>query len=291
MAAQKGTWKEFVVAGGVAGVVSRTAIAPIERMKIIYQVKTAADGEGLVGLVRGVVRREGVLSLWNGNMAAVIRVMPYLSIQFASFEAYSAALAEGGAVRSRTAQTLAAGSLAGCTAVAATYPLDVVRARMALQAEGLADTAYRSMADALVTIAREEGRAGLYRGVVATLSGAAPYTGLKFATYDALKRLMRSTLGVEERELPGWLRVGAGASAGLLALTFVYPFDVIRRRMQTHRGGARYPSLAAAFARIAREEGVRRGLYRGLSLNYLKTLPNVAIYLSLYDLLKARLAA
>jgi hypothetical protein len=35
----------------------------------------------------------------------------------------------------------------------------------------------------------------------------------------------------------------------------------------------------------------RRGLYRGLSLNYLKTMPNVAIYMSLYDFLKIRLTS
>ena len=59
--------------------------------------------------------------------------------------------------------------------------------------------------------------------------------------------------------------------------------------MQTHQGGAKYPSIAAAFKTIYRHEGLKAGLYRGLSLNYMKTLPNVAIYLSLYDYVKKQL--
>ena len=115
-----------------------------------------------------------------------------------------------------------------------------------------------------------------------------------------------------------WQRVTAGAVAGLMAQTAIYPLDVVRRRMQTHEGsGAAYRSPLHALRTIAREEGVRRGLYRGLTLNYLKTMcaaarssrapailtreptprlferigrrPNVAIYMSLYDIIKIRL--
>ena len=96
-------------------------------------------------------------------------------------------------------------------------------------------------------------------------------------------------LDIKEQELPGWVRVSSGAVAGLLALTCVYPFDVIRRRMQTHQGGAKYPSVLAAFQTIYKHEGLKAGLYRGLSLNYMKTLPNVAIYMSLYDYVKKKL--
>lgn len=68
-------------------------------------------------------------------------------------------------------------------------------------------------------------------------------------------------------------------------IVFVHSFHKTFR-YQTHKGGAKYPSVWLAFKTILREEGVTRGLYRGLSLNYIKTLPNVAIYMSLYDLIK-----
>lgn len=70
----------------------------------------------------------------------------------------------------------------------------------------------------------------------------------------------------------------------------MYPFDVIRRRNQTHRGPTnRYSSVFNALITIARDEGVKNGLYRGLSLNFIKTLPNVAIYMSLYDIIKRKI--
>lgn len=98
--------------------------------------------------------------------------------------------------------------------------------------------------------------------------------------------------GVHESELNPWQRVAAGAVAGLLAQTIVYPLDVVRRRMQTHRSSEPlYDSPLHALRTIAREEGVLRGLYRGLALNWLKTAPNVAIYMSLYDTVKAHLVA
>ena len=82
--------------------------------------------------------------------------------------------------------------------------------------------------------------------------------------------------------------VGAGAIAGVIAQTFVYPMDVIRRRNQTHGGDKElYKNTWDAIKVIYREEGLRRGLYKGLSLNYLKTAPNTALYLSLYDFFKS----
>jgi hypothetical protein len=223
---------------------------------------------------------------------AVIRVVPYMSIQFASYEVYNDFFTKNAPLPAKNVLTpVLAGSMAGLTAVALTYPLDTVRARMALQLEGHSTTQYSGVVNALATIAKHEGVPALYRGIQATMVGVAPYTGIKFGTYELMKTALRNAIGVEEKDLPSYMRAAAGASAGMFALTFVYPFDVIRRRFQTHKGGAKYPSLWAALTTILREEGLVKGLYRGLSLNYIKTLPNVAIYMSLYDYIKTRINA
>jgi hypothetical protein len=162
-------------------------------------------------------------------------------VQFVSYEKYKGVLREAGPpTASPVVIGLGAGSLAGVTAVCATYPLDVVRARMALQTEGIAQTSYRNMFDALVGVGRTEGARALYRGLAATVVGAAPYTGLKFGFYEFFKLSWCEHYGIDENQMHGGVRVGAGATAGLLALSAVYPFDVIRRRMQTHKGGARW---------------------------------------------------
>lgn len=285
----------YVVSGGVAGMISRTCVAPIERVKIVYQVSRShvGVGTGYSNILPRILEQEGVLALWKGNSAAVARVIPYMAIQFLMYETYHDLLeSEKNPFLSMNAPvvwTLGAGSLAGLTAVIATYPLDVVRARLAMQNEGVASTAYKGFIDCLRTIPREEGYGSLYRGMATTMLGNAPYTGLKFATYEAGKQIFKDYLSIDEKDLTGPMRVTAGSSAGLIALTFVYPFDVIRRRMQTHRGGKAYPSVYIALKTIFKEEGLKRGLYKGLTLNYLKTLPNVAIYMSVYDYIKLRM--
>ena len=118
--------------------------------------------------------------------------------------------------------------------------------------------------------------------------GVAPYAGLKFLSYEGLKSVLANVFGVQETELKPWQRLGSGLVAGMLAQTFVYPMDVIRRRMQT-AGTQLYASTWDALRTIAQQEGIRNGLYRGLTLNYLKTMPNVAIYMTLYDIVKAEL--
>jgi len=277
-------WVEFLVAGGSAGAIARTCVAPIERVKIIFQVN---KGGQYKSLGPQLVREEGILSLWKGNSAAVIRVIPYMSLTFLGYEKYNGLYSN---VNSLTLRHLMAGSSAGVTAVLITYPLDLVRARLAMQERNALKHQYKGVFDALVTIPKRHGFAALYRGISPTLVGVAPYNGLKFAAYDAIKYYSRKFTGKTEETLPVQFRLFAGGLAGLIAQTFTYPMDVLRRRMQTFDGvGSRYSSVTAGLREIVAEEGIRRGLYRGLTLNYLKTIPNVMIYMSLYDIFKQQL--
>jgi len=121
------------------------------------------------------------------------------------------------------------------------------------------------------------------------MTGAGIYCGLKFATYDLCKDLCRRHLLPDPEGPPSALhRAVSGGLAGVIAQTFVYPFDVLRRRLQT--GGpemkAKYPGTLQGLWTLYREEGVVKGLYRGCSLNYIKTVPNTTVYLALFDLLK-----
>ena len=272
---------EYFLAGGFAGVISRTCIAPIERVKILYQINKGTATSGFA-VAKNILENEGAIAFWKGNSAAVVRVIPYMSLTFLTFEEYKASLLAVGVPKQLS--TLVAGSLGGVTAVVCTYPLDLVRATMATPA----GAHHTSMGSALTSIARERGAAALYSGVTATCVGVAPYAGLKFLSYEALKGVLGTFVGLREEELRPSQRLAAGTFAGLIAQTFVYPLDVIRRRMQTSASVV-YSSTWDALSTIARQEGVRNGLYRGLTLNYLKTMPNVAIYMSLYDIVKAAL--
>uniref|UniRef100_A0A6U6JSJ1 Mitochondrial carrier protein n=1 Tax=Zooxanthella nutricula TaxID=1333877 RepID=A0A6U6JSJ1_9DINO len=292
--------------GGVAGMVARTIIAPIERVKIIFQTKAASGGGAAVGqgwgtLIARVVEDgggglRGVVAFWKGNSVAVVRVFPYLGVQLASNDYYKQVLARvaGGAsggspIVSGEVQRFLAGGGAGMTAVATTYPLDLARARMALLLEQGA-LKVPSMWGTLKHVYAQEGSLlALYSGAGVSMTGAAIYCGLKFATYDISKAFCRKHFLPDTEGPPSSLhRAVSGGLAGVFAQTFVYPFDVLRRRLQT--GGAeakkKYPGSASGLWRLYKDEGFVRGLYRGCSLNYMKTVPNTTVYLALFDYLK-----
>ena len=93
----------------------------------------------------------------------------------------------------KTVSALTAGSLAGLTAVALTYPLDMVRASMATPS-----STHTSMAGAMQSIVQTRGVGALYSGISATMVGVAPYAGLKFSAYEGLKGVLGSVAGVQE---------------------------------------------------------------------------------------------
>jgi len=234
-----------------------------------------------------------VLAFWKGNSVAVIRVFPYLGVQLSSNEYFRKLLSPLGPQRAGVLNAegikFFAGGGAGMAAVFCTYPLDLARARLALLMEQGAThipSMYGVMREAYL---KEGSIRALYSGVGISMTGAAIYCGIKFASYDACKDICRRRFLPDPEGSPSAIhRALSGGFAGVIAQTFVYPVDVIRRRLQT--GGleakAKYPGFVSGLWRLYRDEGLLRGLYRGLSLNYLKTVPNTTVYLALFDYLR-----
>lgn len=148
------------------------------------------------------------------------------------------------------------------TSVLATYPLDIVRGRLTAQG-GATSTQYTGMVDALSSIVRNEGVAGLYRGIAPTLIGIAPYVGINFLVYESLKERAPVEPGATGPSAL-WL-AGCGAAAGTTGQTVAYPADVLRRRFQLQalsEATTKYSGVVGAVVTIVREEGIR-GLYKG----------------------------
>eukprot|EP00899_Mesostigma_viride_P002434 jgi/Mesvir1/12191/Mv00428-RA.1 len=242
--------REFI-AGGIAGGCAKTAAAPLERLKILWQTEDPKyRGLGVAGSLSKIVRTEGLLGLYRGNSASVIRIVPYAAVHFMAYEQYRDILVASG-LQDTPRLDLLAGSVAGCSAVVLTYPLDLVRTRLAVQPAPQASSwephlpsgtitadqlrrqcpqavpQYRGVADALGGVGRREGFFGLYRGVGPTLLGVLPYSGLKFFIYEFLK------LHFSDKSRPSVAQnMFFGIWAGLVGQTATYPLDVVRRRMQ-----------------------------------------------------------
>ncbi|KAJ2903539.1 putative solute carrier family 25 member 42 protein [Zalerion maritima] len=272
-------------AGGVAGAVSRTVVSPLERLKILFQIQNAGREEYKLGVgkaLRKMWMEEGFAGLMRGNGTNCIRIVPYSAVQFGSYNFYKRNVFEEYPGQELTSgKRLICGGCAGISSVVFTYPLDIVRTRLSIQTASFTDLGNRpnkmpGMWETLGKMYKTEGGfVALYRGIVPTVAGVAPYVGLNFMTYD----FVRKSLTPEGDKNPSSIRkLAAGAISGAVAQTCTYPFDVLRRRFQinTMSGmGYQYKSIGDALRVIVKEEGVR-GLYKGIVPNLLKVVPSMA---------------
>jgi len=275
-------------------------------------------------------REEGFKGYMRGNGINCLRIVPYSAVQFTTYEQLKKWFTRHGTRELDTPTRLVSGALAGITSVCSTYPLDLVRSRLSIATASLPtpiidkqppkpssgvssvsqtlSSAYHtsslssSRSSALaaseltmwgmtVKVMREEGGVrGLYRGLVATAMGVAPYVGINFAAYEALRGIITPP---GKSSIPR--KLACGALAGSISQTLTYPFDVLRRKMQvvgmkTGNLGYKYNGAFDALRVIFRDEGIP-GLYRGLWPNLLKVAPSIATSFFTYELVKEYLVA
>ncbi|XP_027079642.1 mitochondrial adenine nucleotide transporter ADNT1 [Coffea arabica] len=300
-----------LAAGGIAGGVSRTAVAPLERLKILLQVQNphSIKYNGTVQGLKYIWRTEGFMGLFKGNGSNCARIVPNSAVKFFSYEQASRQIlwfyrkqTGRGDAELTPVLRLGAGACAGIIAMSATYPMDMVRGRLTVQTEK-SPTQYRGIFHALRTVFMEEGPRALYKGWLPSVIGVIPYVGLNFAVYESLKDwLVKSRpLGlIQESELSVTTKLACGAVAGTIGQTVAYPLDVIRRRMQMvgwkdaasvvsgdgkRRVPLEYSGMVDAFRKTVRHEGFG-ALYKGLVPNSVKVVPSIAIAFVTYEVAK-----
>jgi|TARA_B110000971_G_scaffold206225_1_gene229306 solute carrier family 25 phosphate transporter 23/24/25/41 len=288
------------------------------------------ENQGILRALSKIVREEGVRALWKGNGVTVLHRLPYSSINFYAYENImdwlegEGAFAHtgpgvgkdegGGEGKGKSngddessnlnhnqnatkkiglgwdvARRLLAGGSAGMIACTLTYPLDLVRTRLAAQTT---TKHYSGLTNALVTIAKEEGIRGLYRGLAPTLAGVGPNLAINFAAYETFRRVASEKVGKDENGvqlIPPWaVSLVCGSSAAVVSATATYPLDLVRRRLQmvkTNRIGGARVTIVNTFAQVYAKEGFV-GFYRGIVPEYAKVVPGVSITYATYELLK-----
>ncbi|KAL9593246.1 MAG: hypothetical protein Q9179_005997 [Wetmoreana sp. 5 TL-2023] len=272
------------LAGGVAGAVSRTVVSPLERLKILFQIQSVGREEYKMSVGKGLAkmwRDEGWRGFMRGNGTNCIRIVPYSAVQFGSYNFYKRFVEPSPGADLSPLRRLVCGGAAGITSVTFTYPLDIVRTRLSIQSASFAalnETSRKKppgMWATMVTMYKTEGGfLALYRGILPTVAGVAPYVGLNFMTYESVRKYFTA----EGETNPTAVRkLAAGAVSGAVAQTCTYPFDVLRRRFQinTMSGmGYQYKSIWDAITVIVSQEGVL-GLYKGIAPNLLKVAPSI----------------
>ncbi|XP_077999448.1 solute carrier family 25 member 16-like [Glandiceps talaboti] len=284
--------------GGVSGMTSKTAIAPLERLKILLQAHNRHYKQhGVISGLVAIYRKEGFLGFYKGNGAMMVRIFPYDSIKFGSYEQYKKLTSYYLGPKNEIGKLLN-GALAGVTAVTCTYPLDMIRARLAFQVKG--EHIYNGIIDAIKSIYKKEGGLrALYSGYTPTILGIMPYGALSFYTFENMKYFcLHYAPNILGKPSPNnkdeiVLRIPAsllcGGLGGAAAQTISFPLDVARRRMQLAQilpDSKEFSNVFKTLGTVYRKDGIVKGLYRGLSINYVRVVPQVAVSFATYEVMK-----
>ncbi|XP_042495551.1 ADP,ATP carrier protein 1, mitochondrial [Macadamia integrifolia] len=281
--------------GGVSAAVSKTAAAPIERVKLLIQnqdemIKAGRLSEPYKGIGEcfgRTIKEEGFGSLWRGNTANVIRYFPTQALNFA-FKDYFKRMFNFRKDRDGYwkwfAGNLASGGAAGASSLFFVYSLDYARTRLANDAKaakGGGERQFNGMIDVYRKTLKSDGIAGLYRGFNISCVGIIVYRGLYFGMYDSLKPVL--LVGKLQDSFfasfaLGWVITnGAGLAS--------YPIDTVRRRMMMTSGEAvKYSSSMDAFSQILKNEGAK-SLFKGAGANILRAVAGAGV-LAGYDKLQ-----
>jgi len=277
------------IAGGISAAISKTAVAPIERVKLLLQVQAtskqiAADQryKGMVDCFVRIPKEQGFLAFWRGNLANVIRYFPTQALNFAFKDKYKQ-LFLGGVDKKKEfwkffAGNLASGGAAGATSLCFVYPLDFARTRLAADVgKGEGSREFKGLGDCLVKIFKADGIGGLYRGFFVSVQGIIIYRAAFFGLYDTAKGMTGAT-----NILISWaIAQTVTTVSGIIS----YPFDTVRRRlmMQSGRkgGDVMYTGTIDCWKKIAKNEG-GGAFFKGAFSNILRGTGG-AIVLVMYD--------
>ncbi|KAL4856804.1 Calcium-binding mitochondrial carrier protein [Chlorella vulgaris] len=258
---------ERLLAGGVAGAVSRTVVAPLERLRSIMMADRSATRLGPV--LQRMWADGGLRGLFRGNLATVTKVFPSSAISFAAYDACKDVLqaySGPGAGDLSTQQKLFAGLVAG----AAATQISVAQGRSA------------SYISILRGMAAERGLKGLFQGYSAGLLNTSLSNALGFASYEVLVTAYRARYN--EQPSTGTRGIlGGGAAFFTMAATM--PLENVMRRLQVQgRPGfpRQYSGPLNCTLLMLRQEGVS-SFWRGSLSSFAKVVPSIAATRVLYE--------
>merc|ERR1711931_81368 len=278
--------------GGVSAAVSKSAAAPIERVKLlvqnqdemIKQGRLDKPYKGVVDCVQKTLKTEGVIPFWRGNLANVLRYFPTQALNFAFKDTIKALFAtpKDASPATKFATNIASGGAAGTMSLLFVYSLDFARTRLANDAKGKGgERQFNGLIDVYVKTLKSDGIQGLYRGFTISAVGIFIYRGMYFGLFDTLKPILigGKDSSVAASFILGW---AVTVTAGLMS----YPIDTIRRRMMMTSGSAvKYKSSIDCGVQVIKNEGFM-SLMKGAGANILRGVAGAGV-LAGFDKFKA----
>lgn len=275
---------ENFMLSGIAAAVSKTAAAPIERVKLLVQnqdemIKAGRLSEpykGVIDCTTRTFRNEGVLPFWRGNLANCIRYFPTQALNFAFKDQIKAMFktSKNETHAAKFSKNIASGGVAGAMSLCFVYSLDYARTRLANDAKsgkGGGERQFNGLVDVYRKTLKSDGFVGLYRGFMISCVGIVVYRGCYFGFYDTLKPIL---LGDRNSLLLSFM---LGYTVTITAGLISYPIDTIRRRMMMTSGQAvKYKGSIDCASTIVKSEGFM-SLMKGAGANILRGVAGAGV--------------
>lgn len=295
------------LAGGFAGCAAKTVVGPLDRVKILFQTqnpqfaKYSGSWSGFPTAIRDIYTSAGFAGLFKGHSATLLRIFPYAGIKFLAYEQIRARVIKNKAQETPT-RRFVSGSLAGMMSVFFTYPLEVIRVRLAFETRAEHKSTLSSIvkkiyaeqppptlhspsnavtataATVVEKVTPHSGVSNFFRGFTPTLLGMIPYAGASFLAHDSVSDLLRhpsiaayTTIPHTSREesattthKPAQLRYWAELTSGGMAGFFsqTVSYPLEVIRRRMQVGGVVGDGHRLGIAEVARRIYLERG-YKG----------------------------
>ncbi|KAL5268240.1 hypothetical protein ACHWQZ_G002190 [Mnemiopsis leidyi] len=284
-----------ILCGGVAGVVSRTCTAPIDRAKVLLQVQGQQQVVGCTGSGQSLnarqmvtaMWREGIFTMWKGNLVNCLKIFPENAIRLFIFERLneSQCLTRNRMwnIRGNTVNKFANGAVTGMIVQTIMYPVEIIKTRIMTLPSGSGKMGVR---DAFIKIWNEKENArplkilNFYKGFLPAVVGVMPFAAIELGCSRLATDAYKDHFGIKH---PGWSALlGIGTVSTFTAMGCTYPFRLITCRMQAYTGPEKDRlSGSGHFNKIRKTEGLK-GFYRGFAANSCKAVPSSALAWGVY---------
>lgn len=276
--------------GAIGGGIGATAVYPIDLVKTRMQNQRGTLTKGVENLLyrnsfdcfRKVYLQEGFLGFYKGLGPQLVGVAPEKAIKLATNDLLKDLFQNEEKGDVYFPLEVLAGGGAGASQVIFTNPLEIVKIRLQVQGESLRKGLITERQSAM-SIVKELGLAGLYKGSGACLLRDIPFSAIYFPCYAHLREHFKDVEGnIHWSQL-----LLAGAIAGIPAAGLVTPADVIKTRLQVKQraGEVAYTGIVQCFQVVLRDEGPR-AFFKGALARVFRSSPQFGVTLLAYELLQ-----
>ena len=279
------SFNKNMISSIITAIGTKTIVSPITRIKVLQQIQTFHSSNHYsnpLSSIKYIYRNEGVKGFYKGNFLNITKSVPNYMLKFPLNDIYINTILQNSEYKTVKElpfnELLKAGFFTGIVQTSCAYPLDLIRTRLIQDAN--MNNQQLSIINSIVKFIKSEGITSLYKGFTPAILTTPLYIGLQLSSYQYIKNqdsfISNSFI--------------AGGMAGIISQSIMYPGDTIKRHMQINgmNNKTKYKTVRGCIKELYKTHGIG-GFYKGILLNSIKSVPEIAIKFTIYDYIKQTL--